>query len=99
VSVVVRLGDYRTKDTVAVLRELLVLASRGKVAAFGFSLELKDGTQKTGFTGKYAADPAEALRVATRMSQRLNAIQDLRDAAAVADGDGGPCTVRRLHKQ
>jgi hypothetical protein len=99
VSVVVRLGDYRTKDAVAVLRELLVLASRGKVAAFGFNVELKDGTQKTGFTGKYAADPAEALRVATRMSQRLNAIQDLRDAAAAVADEGGPCAVRRLRKQ
>jgi hypothetical protein len=98
VSVVVRLGDYRTKDAVAVLRELLVLASRGKVAAFGFCVELKDGTQKTGFTGKYAADPAEALRVATRMSQRLTAIKDLREAPEDDDAQRLASTVRQIRK-
>lgn len=80
-SVVVQLGDYRGKETLTVLRELLVKASKGEVAAFGFNVEFNDGTQKTGFTGKYKVDPVEALRVANRMSQRLNAIQDLRDAA------------------
>lgn len=82
-AVVVQIGDFRGKETVAVLRELLVKASRGEVAALGFNVEFKDGTQKTGFTGRYRADPAEALRVANRMSQQLNAIQDLRDAAAL----------------
>lgn len=80
---VVQLGDYRGKETMAVLRELLVKASRGEIAAFGFNVEFKDGTQRTGFTGKYKLDPAEALRVANKMSQRLNAIQDLRQAAAL----------------
>lgn len=92
-SAVVRLGDYRNKETVAVLRELLVLASRGKIAALGFNVEFKDGSQKTGFTGKYQADPEQALRVANCMSQRLNAIQDLRAARAESPAP----TIRRLH--
>lgn len=86
-SVVVQLSDFRGKETVAVLRELLVKGSRGEIAAFGFNVEFKDGTQKTGFTGRYKVDPAEALRVANRMSQRLNAIQDLRHAAEIEDQD------------
>jgi hypothetical protein len=67
----------------ALLRELLVKASKGEIVAFGFNVEFKNGEQKTGFTGKYRIDPVEALRVANRMSQRLNAIQDLRDAATL----------------
>lgn len=82
---VVQLGDYRGKETMAVLRELLVKASRGEIAALGFNVEFKDGSQRTGFTGKYKLDPAEALRVANKMSQRLNAIQDLRQAAALRE--------------
>lgn len=84
-AVVVQIGDFRGKETVAVLRELLVKASRGEVIAFGFNVEFKNGTQKTGFTGRYRTDPAEALRVAGRMSQQLNAIQDLRDAAGLRE--------------
>ena len=84
-SVVVQLGDYRKKETMTVLRELLVLASKGKIAGFGFNVEMKDGTQKMGFTGKYQTDAAEALRVANRMSQRLNEIRDLREAAALGE--------------
>lgn len=80
-SVVVQLGDYRNKETLTLLRELLIKASDGEIVAFGFNVEFKDGTQKTGFSGKYKVDPVEALRVANRMSTRLNAIQDLRDAA------------------
>jgi hypothetical protein len=85
VAVVVQIGDFRGKETVAVLRELLIKASHGDIVAFGFNVEFKDGEQKTGFTGKYKADPAEALRVANRMSQRLNAIRDLREAAGITE--------------
>jgi len=86
VAVVIQLGDYKGKETIAVLRELLVRASRGEVSAFGFSVEFKDGSQKTGFTGKYKVDPQKALKVANRMSQRLNAIK-LRQANAAGDED------------
>jgi hypothetical protein len=86
VSVVVQLGNYRAKETITVLRELLVRASKGEIVALGFNVEFRDGTQKTGFTGKYQADPAQALRVANKMSQRLNEIQDAREAGALLRG-------------
>jgi DNA polymerase III sliding clamp (beta) subunit (PCNA family) len=100
VAVVVHLGDFRGKETVAVLRELLVKASKGQIVALGFNVEFKDGTQKTGFTGKYKSDPAQALRVANKMSQRLNAIRDLREAAGIRDEEdddaGAPSLVVRV---
>ena len=96
---VVQLGDYRGKETVAVLRELLIRASRGQVAGFGFNVEFKDGTQKTGFTGKYKANPTEALRVANRMSQRLNDIQGPQQGTEDLDDDASlPPTPRKLRK-
>lgn len=96
-SPVIQLGDYKGKETVAVLRELLVLATKGKIGALGFNVEFTDGKQKSGFTGRYKFDPAEALKAANRMSQRLNAIRDVRDAAGIADdqkGAFGPRVVK-----
>lgn len=58
---VVQLGNYRTQETVAALRELYVLASKGRIAGLAFKLELKDGTEKAGVTGKYRADPTARL--------------------------------------
>jgi hypothetical protein len=79
-SVVVRLGDYRNKGTLTILRELLGKAVRGEVSGFAFSVAFKDGSHKTGFTGKYQADPAEALEVTDDMSRRLRDLQDSRPA-------------------
>lgn len=82
-SVVVSIGDFRRKETVAVLRELLVKAARGEVAGFAFEVEFRDGSHKSGFTGKYRSDAMDAAKAALRMSQHLNAIQDMQEAAAV----------------
>lgn len=80
---VVRVADFQKRDTVGVLRELLVRASRGEVMSLAFHAEMKDGTQRTGFTGKYRNNVEEALRVANRMSTTLNKIKDAQDAAAL----------------
>lgn len=82
--VVVKFAEFQKRDTVAVLRELLVRASKGEVAAFAFNAEMCDGTEKMGFTGKYRADPAAALKTAGRMSQRLSQIREFQDAARPA---------------
>lgn len=103
-SAVVRLGDFQNKGTVMLLRELLGKAVRGQVAGVALNVEFKDGTQKTGFTGKYQADPEEALRVANKISQRLNQIRDERQGGEdEEDDDGGDGNsdsgnVRRLRR-
>jgi hypothetical protein len=81
---VVRVADFQKRDTVGVLRELLVRATRGEVLSLAFHAEMKDGRQKTGFTGKFKNNVEEALRVANRMSVTLNTIKDAQDAAALA---------------
>lgn len=48
---VVTLSDYRKKETVTLLRELLVKASRGDIVGFAFNVQFKGGAQKAGTTG------------------------------------------------
>jgi hypothetical protein len=74
-------AEFKARDTIVALRELLVKASKGQIESLAFYAELKGGRQKTGFTGKYRNNPAEAVKVANRMSVRLNEINDAHEAA------------------
>lgn len=51
-SVVVNLGAYRSKGVLTLFRELLVAASKGKIAGARVLLEYKDGSRKTCAAGK-----------------------------------------------
>ena len=77
-SVVVRLGDYKNKGTLMILRGLLFRALRGEVTGLAFNVEFKDGTRKTGFTGKYRADAAEARLAVSSMNSLLSEAQEPR---------------------
>lgn len=80
-TVVVSIGDYRRRDMEAIMRELLISASRGRVRGFAFTVEFDNGTEKSGFTGKYRSDAGEAVRVALRMSQHLTEVIGAKAAA------------------
>lgn len=99
---VVSIGDYKNRDSVAILRELYIRASRGEIDGLAYNVSFKDGRQKGGFTGRFKADPAEALKVANRISQYLNQVQDLQDAAAIGGKDesssGSHTSPRRLRR-
>jgi hypothetical protein len=53
VSVVVRLGARRSKGTLTVLRELLILAAKGKIVGLRFHALMQDGTERSGATGGF----------------------------------------------
>lgn len=96
-SVLLQLGDYRNKESEALLRELFVLASRGRIRGFSFAIELVGGGEKIGFTGSHR-DPSEALKMATKLKQRLTAAKELREAQTKEsdDEDAAGNRVRRL---
>jgi DNA-binding MurR/RpiR family transcriptional regulator len=71
---VVQLQGFRSKDTIGELRELLVMASKGKVSGLVFSVEMTDGSQRVGFTGKFRSNAAEAVKMAHHLSVLLNNI-------------------------
>jgi hypothetical protein len=52
VPVVVHLSAHKSKAALTVLRELFLLAAKGKIAGFRFEAEMSDGTRKTGTAGK-----------------------------------------------
>lgn len=86
-SAVVTLGDFKNKGTVMLLRELLGRALRGQVAGIAFSVEFRDGTQKTGFTGVCRSSQRTAANAATGGDEYADSSFD--DPAGV---------VRRLRK-
>lgn len=69
--VVVNLRDYRRPaGTLATLRELLVLAAKGKIVGLRFSVHLKDGTERSGTTGTFAAEAPAANSGMVRLPVR-----------------------------
>jgi hypothetical protein len=82
-SKVVQMRGFRSKDTVGELRELLVNGTRGKIAGLVFSVEMSDGSQRVGFTGKFRPNTAEAAKMAHHLRILLNEVED--KALAVAN--------------
>lgn len=56
-SVVVNLNTHRGKGTLRAVRELLVLAAKGKIVGLRFDMELIDGTRRVGSTGSFSVPP------------------------------------------
>jgi hypothetical protein len=97
VGKVVRLGDFRTRDSVSELRELLVKAARGDIAGITFAVELSDGTQRVGFTGKFRSDRAEAVKLAHHLGELLRHVEnEPSDTSAVVQlrSSGGVTQLR-----
>jgi len=64
--------EYKTRDTVSALTELLHRAQHGRLHGLVFICKTGPRRHRVGITGEYAADPAQALGAAVRLSYRLN---------------------------
>jgi hypothetical protein len=58
---VLRLLEYRCRDTVAILRVLLAMAIEGRLRGLIVCYRTADGEERTVFTGAYKAHPQRAL--------------------------------------
>lgn len=66
-SNVVRIVEYKNRDTIAVCREIIAKAERGEVTGMLFALRLGDFDHGIGATGSYLKDPISGLAVAGRL--------------------------------
>lgn len=66
------LVEYRNRDTIEALTEMLRLAHEGKVRGVVFTAWAGRRRHALGVTGDYWHDPAQALAAANRMAYLLN---------------------------
>jgi hypothetical protein len=70
--------EYRNKETVAVLEELLDQARRGEITGLAFACKVGDKNHGIGLTGDYRDDPISTLAVVSRIAHVLNGLYDNR---------------------
>lgn len=68
------------KETVEALAYMLALAERGELQALAICSKTTAGDELIAFTGNYRRDPSKGLAAAMRMSIRLNALLDAKEA-------------------
>lgn len=75
---VTKIAEFRSKETVAVLEELLADARLGKITGFAFACKYGEKNHGIGLTGDYRKDPIEVLAVHGRIQHVLNTLVDSR---------------------
>lgn len=73
---VTKITEYKTREVVAALEELLEQARRGEISGFAFACKFGDRHHGIGLTGDYRKDPLPVLAVTARISARINQILD-----------------------
>lgn len=68
---VVSLSQYRSRELVAALKDLLELAERGQVRGLAFVAKIGRHGHRAGLTGDYSRNPDEALLAAVRLKEKL----------------------------
>lgn len=81
---VTRIDEYTARDTVMVLRELLVRAESGRMHGLVFCFKSAPHRHRYGFAGQYRSNPVEALGCITRMEYKVNQL--------ISAADGEPDT-------
>lgn len=74
-SKVIQLNAFRSRDTVAEVRELLVKGTQGAISGLVFGVEFTNGEQRVGFTGKFRGDQAEVAKMAHHLRQLLKQLE------------------------
>lgn len=69
---VIRIIEYRNKDTIAVCEEIIEKAKRGEIVGMLYAIRLNDFDHGIGATGKYRDDPISGLAAAGRLLNVLS---------------------------
>lgn len=81
-STVTSIAEWKSKNTVEVLRALLEKAERGKISGFVFACKEDNRHQGIGLTGDYRDDPVQVLAVNERIRHVVNGLIDARSCEA-----------------
>lgn len=80
----VRMAEYKNRELVSVLKELLSLAEGGSAHGLAFVVKLRKGVHRAGAAGDYRRFPEEALSATFRMERYL-----MKGQAPYEDDDEG----------
>ena len=75
-----KISEYKTKDTGAVLRELTAQWEAGELTALAFACKIGDRHHGIGITDDYRRDPLSALGVSVRIQHVINQLIDGRNS-------------------
>lgn len=78
---VTNLAVFRSRDTVAALQNLLLLAENGELIGLAICGVYANGEGRTLLSGRCRDEPEMALRAAMKMSWAVTRLQDELDAA------------------
>lgn len=67
----VQLAEFRNRELVAVLKELLLLAESNHALGLAFVVKLGPGIHHAGVTGDYLRFPEEAMAATFRLERQL----------------------------
>lgn len=79
---VTRIIEYRNRDTIAALEDLLARARGGHLRGVAFTIKTSANQHRLGLTGAYWDNPHEVLMCAVRLSHIVNELISSRDTAA-----------------
>jgi len=79
---VTKIADFKSKETVEMLRDLLEKAENGEILGLVFCVRLGIRRHAMGVSGHYKDDPVMAVAVTARMGHRLNVAADALDEVA-----------------
>jgi len=80
VSEIVKISDYKSRDTMDVLKLLMDQVDRGEIRGLVFVARLGPKHHGMGMTGEYHSDPLLALAAVSRVTYRLNRLAEAREA-------------------
>ena len=73
---VTKLDEWKNRDTVETLADLLEKARKGEISGLLFSVRLGAKHHAMGAAGEYLSDPMMAVGIAARMQHRLHIMID-----------------------
>jgi hypothetical protein len=77
---VIRITEYRNRDTVSLLRDALERAIKGEVQGVCLAMKLGPTSHGIALSGEYFDDPTDVLAVAARLTFEVNML--LREPAS-----------------
>jgi hypothetical protein len=89
-SGVTEILEYKNRNTVEALTDMLHRAHQGRMRGLVFIYKSGPKRHRVGITGEYWEDPAQALGAAVRLSYRLNQAITALEAKLPADAAEPP---------
>lgn len=79
---VVRIVEYKNRDTISALEDMLARAKAGQIQGLCFAYKIDDRNHGIALTGEYIEDPTDVLAVVSRIEFEVNQLVRERNTGA-----------------